>query len=71
MLPSYAHTEHRHECQSCNEGGYMSITTNCEAPEEWSFAAAGFVGLAVDRYNPSHSVLRCNQCRSSRVKLAS
>lgn len=65
MAPSYTHQNFECTCRSCGEQGFLSITIDGRG--DWSFAPAGFIGLAVNRSNPSDSVLRCITCGSSGV----
>lgn len=56
------HTIYRLTCRTCGQAGSLHITLN--GPGHWSFVTVGFIGLAVNRYNPSNSILRCNACSS-------
>ena len=47
-------------CRTCSQHGELWITD--ERPGDWAFTTVGFIGLAVNRYNPPNSVLRCNAC---------
>lgn len=55
------------DCRNCGQKGVLSISTHGQL--DWSFATVGFIGLAVNRYNPSNSVLRCNNCGSPVVSV--
>jgi hypothetical protein len=55
-------------CRNCGQSGFISIAQNGQ--RDWHFTAVGFFGLAVNRHNPSNSVLRCNSCGSSLVQVA-
>lgn len=68
MAPIYTHKNFACTCRSCGEQGFLSITTDDRG--DWSFAPAGFIGLAVNRSNPRYSVLRCIACGSSDVEVA-
>lgn len=54
-------------CRTCGQGGTISITQNGQ--RDWHFSAVGFIGLAINRHNPSNSVLRCNACGSPQVRV--
>jgi len=54
-------------CRNCGQKGQLSITSSSQWA--WSFAAVGFQGLAINRFNPPNSVIRCNGCGSSIVKV--
>lgn len=54
-------------CRNCGQKGILSISTHGQL--DWSFATVGFIGLAVNRYNPANSVLRCNNCGSPVVSV--
>jgi transcription elongation factor Elf1 len=54
-------------CRNCGQTGQLSITSNSQYG--WSFIAIGFDGLAVNRFNPPNSVIRCNTCGSSIVRV--
>ncbi len=56
---------HKLCCNNCGQDGQLWITHS--SPESWSFAPVGFIGLAVDRFAPSNSVLRCLDCGSTDV----
>jgi hypothetical protein len=54
-------------CRKCGQTGLLSITLSRTAG--WSFATAGFIGLAVSRTALASSVIRCNSCRSTDVEV--
>jgi hypothetical protein len=54
-------------CRDCGQEGQLCVTTNCRT-HDWSFVTVGFIGLAVNRYHPAMSILRCNRCWSSDVR---
>lgn len=53
------------QCRTCGQTGHLWLSQNGQ--RDWSFAADGFIGLAVNRHNPPNSVLRCNGCGSPQV----
>ena len=66
MAPQYIHTGHGLACRACGSEGFLSIT-DAPVDTDWSIAAAGFIILAMDRSNPSNSVMRCAACGSSNI----
>ena len=54
-------------CRNCGQTGGLWITEYVNGG--WAFAPVGFVGLAVNRFNPHNSVIRCNACGSSVVEV--
>lgn len=52
-------------CRHCGQHGELRLTTS--GPRDWCFSTLGFVGLAVNRYNPANSVLRCYGCGGPHV----
>jgi hypothetical protein len=61
-------TFYRLTCRTCFQHGELWITD--ARLGGWAFATVGFVGLAVNRYNPQNSVLRCNGCWGPHVTVA-
>lgn len=61
------HTAYPLVCQTCGQTGYLHMTVGGHGG--WSFATVGFIGLAVNRYNPPNSILRCNGCSSPMVRI--
>ena len=53
-------TLYRLTCRTCVQHGELWITHTERG--DWAFATVGFIGLAVNRYNPANSILRCNSC---------
>ena len=52
-------------CRTCGQTGHLWLNQNGQ--RDWNFTAVGFIGLAVNRHNPTNSVLRCNSCASPQV----
>lgn len=61
------HTIYKLSCRMCGQVGSLHITTH--SWNHWSFVTVGFIGLAVNRYNPPNSILRCNACSSPVVQV--
>jgi hypothetical protein len=63
----YTHATYTLRCRDCGQTGQLCVTTHVRS-RDWSFTAVGFIGLAVNRYHPAMSVMRCNRCWSSDVR---
>ena len=63
----YHSESHALRCRDCGQAGELHVTIDTHT-RGWSFTTVGFIGLAVNRYQPTHSIMRCNRCWSSDVR---
>ena len=63
----YTHANYTLRCRDCGQEGQLCVTTHLRT-RDWSFTATGFICLAVNRYHPAMSIMRCNRCWSSDVR---
>lgn len=66
-MSTYTTQLYQLKCRNCGQAGGLWVTQNGQ--RDWSFATLGFIGLAVNRHYPPNSVLRCNACGSSLVRV--